>query len=267
MLWERWCCAEWLQSSYFTIPQKRKCQQKCAMMQFLNIMKCQNSIYILWLMSVCVNIFTEPPAHPKPTIYSRLHKYKVNIPTRPVSKAVMKMNASLSPHRWILWSQSQAGHFLCDNPCQLGNWWPHLLMKDLLAPATERESQNTDMARLSRDPVKLWTLCDGGRDIRETWSQYWHGPIMSSWALSSHWSPPLILASHWPVLVFAASARYARYDLRHVSYASCSRSLDIIRPEINSIRTQPETFSFTLLTYGGFKLKSWFLTLGWWKQF
>ena len=60
MLWERWCCAEWLQSSYFTIPQKRKCQQKCKMMKFLNIMKCQNSIYILWLMSVCVNIFTEP---------------------------------------------------------------------------------------------------------------------------------------------------------------------------------------------------------------
>ena len=91
--------------------------------------------------------------------------------------------------------------------------------------------------------------------------------IMSSCTLSSHWSPPLILASHWPVLVFAASARYARYDLRHVSYASCSRSLDIIGPEINSIRTQPETFSFTLLTCGGFKLKSWFLTLGWWKQF
>ena len=130
---------------FYNSPEKKK-PEKCAMMQFLNIMKCQNSIYILSLMSVCcVNIFTEPLAHPKPTIFSRLHKYKVNIPARPVSKAVMKMNASLFPHRCILWSGSQAGHFLCDNPCQLGNWWPHLLMKDLPAPVTERESQNTTL--------------------------------------------------------------------------------------------------------------------------
>ena len=40
-----------------------------------------------------------------------------------VSKAVMKMNVSLFPYRY----------FLCDNPCQRGNWWPNLLMKDLPA--------------------------------------------------------------------------------------------------------------------------------------
>lgn len=57
-------------------------------------------------MSVCVNLFSEPLAHSKPTIFSRLHKYKVNIPVRPGRaasiKAVMKMNASLFPYRCIL---------------------------------------------------------------------------------------------------------------------------------------------------------------------
>lgn len=41
-------------------------------------------------MSVCVNLFSEPLAHPKPTIFTRLHKYKVNIPSRPGRAASIK---------------------------------------------------------------------------------------------------------------------------------------------------------------------------------
>ena len=109
---------------------------------------------------------------------------------------------------------------------------------------------------------------DGVWDIRETWSQYWrrHHHVNIFRAVIS-----LVRASHyWPPIGPCFCSQHLRGipGMISVMWTMWAALIpDIIELEITSIRTQPETFSFTLLTCGGFKLKSWFLKLSWCKQF
>ena len=142
------------------------------------------------------------------------------------------------------------------------NWWPNLLMKDLPPPTACMSA-----AMMGRSCEHIWPPTPASARAH-TKDGNQHGTF--SFSRARHWEGELCVG-HWSILVWGIRVNL-HWPVDPISVgcqpgqlAVCSRMRTPVW--ITSIRTQPETFSFTLLTSAGSKLKSCSPPLRWCKQF